>query len=305
MNAPAPAASPPVENRTAGILWMLATMACFVTLDTTMKAELTRYSLVQVTWGRFFFAALFTLILCGRDLPRLLRSHAPRLQLARSVFQTMTTFTFNTGLARVPLATASIIMFLAPVLVTLLSIPVLGERVSLRRWIAIAVAFLGAAIVMEPWSAGGLGSGFGMIAILAAALFNASYQITTRQLRHDDPLTSLLFTVAFGALVTSLMLPWFWQWPDLKGWLMLMASGALGTLGHLFIIRAFRAAPASVVAPFSYSTLIWAALLGWLVFGDWPRPFTWIGATLIIGSGLYNFLDIRQAARPKRAGNEP
>jgi drug/metabolite transporter (DMT)-like permease len=281
---------------------MLATMACFVTLDTTMKSELTRYSLVQVTWGRFFFAALFTLALCGRDLPRLIKSHAPRLQLSRSVFQTMTTFTFNTGLSLVPLATASIIMFLAPVLVTLLSIPVLGERVSLRRWLAIGVAFLGAAVVMEPWSAGGMGSGLGMAAILLAALFNAAYQITTRQLRHDDPLTSLLFTVAFGAFATTLILPWFWAWPDLKGWALLAASGALGTLGHMFIIRAYRAAPASVVAPFSYSTLVWAALLGWLVFGDWPRAATWVGAVLIIGSGLYSFLhEHRRMRQPPTA----
>ena len=303
MTAPTPRPAP-AENRSAGIFWMLATMACFVTLDTTMKSELARYSLVQVTWGRFFFAALFTLLLCGRNLPRLVHSHAPRLQLARSVFQTMTTFSFNTGLAHVPLATASIIMFLAPILVTLLSIPVLGERVSLRRWLAIAVAFGGAVVVMEPWSSAGLGSGFGMIAILAAALFNASYQITTRQLRHDDPLTSLLFTAAFGAIVTSLILPWFWVWPDALGWLKLMASGALGTLGHMFIIRAYSYAPASVVAPFSYSTLLWASLLGWLVFSDWPRPFTWVGAVLIVGSGLYNFLDLRQSGRAIRADVE-
>jgi drug/metabolite transporter (DMT)-like permease len=131
--------------------------------------------------------------------------------------------------------------------------------------------------------------------LLAAALLNANYQIITRKVREDDPLTSLLYTAAAGAVVTSLIVPWFWTWPSLSGWLLLIASGVAGGAGHLCLIRAFRLAPASVVAPFSYSSLVWAVIFGLAIWGDWPDLWTWAGAALIIGSGLYIFHRERKA----------
>ena len=91
------------------------------------------------------------------------------------------------------------------------------------------------------------------------------------------------------------MVPWFWAWPTAFDWLLLAGTGLFGGLGHLFLIRAFRAAPASVVAPFSYSSLLWAALFGFVIWGDWPDLWTWAGAALIIGSGLYIFHRERKA----------
>jgi drug/metabolite transporter (DMT)-like permease len=91
------------------------------------------------------------------------------------------------------------------------------------------------------------------------------------------------------AVVTSLAVPWFWTWPTAFGWLQLIGTGIAGGLGHFCLIRAMRAAPASVVAPFSYTSLIWASLFGFVIWGDWPDGFTWAGAALIIGSGLYIF----------------
>ena len=90
-------------------------------------------------------------------------------------------------------------------------------------------------------------------------------------------------------MVTSLIVPWFWSWPTAFDWLLLIGSGLAGAIGHLCLIRALRLAPASVVAPFSYSSLIWATLLGFVIWGDWPDLWTWAGAALIIGSGLYIF----------------
>ena len=128
-----------------------------------------------------------------------------------------------------------------------------------------------------------------MLFLLAAALLNANYQIVTRMVRDDDPLTSLLFTATAGAVVTSLIVPWFWSWPTAFDWLLLIGSGLAGAIGHLCLIRALRLAPASVVAPFSYSSLVWATLFGFVIWGDWPNLWTWLGAALIIGSGLYIF----------------
>jgi drug/metabolite transporter (DMT)-like permease len=284
------------ENRSAGILWMLATMLCFITLDAIMKFNLQTYSLVEVTWGRFFFATIAAILVCGKNLPRLAISHAPKTQMLRSVFLMATTGLFNAGIMSVPLATGTTIMFMSPILVTMLSTLVLGEHVGLRRWIGIAVGFVGALIVIQVWKTGTEGLNIGTLLLLVAALTNASYQIATRKLRADDPLTSLLFTAAAGAIASSLLLPWHWATPDARGWMLLIASGIAGCAGHLCLIRAFQAAPASVVAPFSYSSLIWATLFGFVIWGDFPKLPTLIGAALIIGSGLYIFLRERKLA---------
>jgi drug/metabolite transporter (DMT)-like permease len=278
------------ENRTEGILWMLATMAGFIALDAMMKLGLAHHSLVQVTWARFFFATIFAMILCGRRLPALARSTVPKFQILRSLLLMCTTGLFNFGIMSTPLATATTIMFLSPILVTLLSIFLLGEHVGVRRWASILVGFIGAVVVVQPWQHGMAGIGSGLLALLTAALFNASYQITTRQTRGDNPWTSLLYTAVAGAVVTSALLPWYWSTPTLFTGGLLVGTGLVGCLSHLCLIRAFRAAPASVVAPFSYSALIWATLLGYLIWSDWPNLNTWLGAVLIIGSGLYIFL---------------
>jgi drug/metabolite transporter (DMT)-like permease len=285
------------ENRSVGILWMLATMFCFIVLDALMKYALQTYSLVEVTWARFFFATVCAVIICGKNLPSIAISHSPKVQSLRSVFLMATTGMFNAGIMTVPLATGTTIMFMSPILVTLLSIIVLGEHVGVRRWAGIVLGFIGALIVMRIWEAGSHGIEMGVLFLLCAAFTNASYQITTRRLRYDAPLTSLLFTAAAGAIVTSLLLPWHWSTPDLTGWLLLVATGVAGCVGHLCLIKAFQAAPASVVAPFSYSSLVWATLFGFVIWQDVPQASTLLGAALIIGSGLYIFLRERHLAK--------
>lgn len=275
---------------TRGILWMLATMLCFILLDTVMKYALEHYSLVEVTWARFFFATLFTAMFCGPRLPRLMHSTAPGKQALRSAFLMITTGLFNAGVMHVALPTATTIMFMTPIITTLLSVLVLGEHVGIHRWSGIAIGFLGAIIVVQPWNIGSSTFNASILFLVAATVTNASYQIVTRQVRQDDPLTSLLFTAVAGAVVTSLILPWFWTWPDAFGWSLLAAAGLAGALGHLCIIQAFRAAPASVVAPFSYSSLVWATAFGYLIWRDIPGLNVWLGAALIVSAGLYIFV---------------
>ena len=290
--------SPPRDHVTAGILWMLATMLCFIALDTVMKHLLQNYSVVQVSWARFFFATAVAALACGRRLPRLIHSQTPGLQLMRSGLLTLTTGAFNLGIRSVPLATGTTIMFLSPVLITVLSIPLLGEKIGIRRLAGVALGFFGALIVVRPWQEGFGGLGTGVLFLLAAALLNANYQIVTRKVRSDDPLTSLLYTALVGAVLLSVFLPWFWTAPAPLDWLLFIVSGALGGLGHLCLIRALQLAPASVVAPFSYSSLVWAALAGFLFFNEWPDIWTFAGAALIMASGLYIFHRERQLAKP-------
>lgn len=289
------------ENRTRGILWMLATMVCFISLDATMKYALEFLPLVEVTWARFFFASLSALIICGRDLPKLWRSAQPKFQLLRSLLLMVTTGLFNAGIMQIPLATATVLMFMSPILVTVMSAVVLREHVGWRRWIGVLVGFLGALVVARAWENGLSMFNTGTLLLFAAAFANASYQITTRKLRGDQPLTTLLFTAATGAIVTTGLLPWHWQMPDGREWLLMMAAGVLGCVGHLCLIRAYRLAPASVIAPFAYSSLIWATILGFAIWQDVPELTTLIGAAMIIGSGLYIFLRERHLARQLEA----
>lgn len=276
---------------------MLATMFGFITLDAMMKYSLETYSLVEVTWARFFFASIFAALACGRNLPQLAISHMPKVQILRSVFLMTTTGLFNAGIRSVPLATGTTIMFMSPILVTFLSIFLLGEHVGIRRWAGIVLGFIGALIVMRVWETGALGLNHGVLFLLAAALTNASYQITTRRLRQDSPYTSLLFTAAAGAVVSSFILPWHWSSPDLLGWALLIGCGFVGCISHLCLINALQSAPASVVAPFSYSSIIWATAMGFAIWGDVPQVTTVLGATLIIGSGLYIFLREKKRER--------
>lgn len=282
----------PRENVIAGIGWMLATAFWFISLDSLAKFLLQSYPVAQVLWARFFFHLLLALVVMGPGLMAGLRSGRPSLQLARSCLMLVTTVFFFTGLRTVPLATASAIMFLTPLVVTLLSVPLLGETVGPRRIASVIIGFIGALIIIRP----GFGevSG-GMLLVLCGALSNSFYQLVTRQVRHyDNTATTLFYTALAGTAVFSTVAPFQWQSPVGLEWAMFVALGVFGTLSQLCLIRAFRLAPAAAVAPFSYTGLLWATAFGYVIFSDLPDLWTVAGATLIVASGLYVFHRERQ-----------
>ncbi|MEO9166946.1 MAG: DMT family transporter [Aestuariivirga sp.] len=276
-----------LSHSSRGILWMLATMACFVALDSTMKLSLATYSVMEVSWARFFFSTVFALMLTGRQMPQLIIAKQPISQLSRSLMLCVTTLVFNVGIAVVPLPTGTTIMMLTPLLVTLFSALFLGEHVGWRRFSSIGLGLIGAMIVMRVWELeqGHINQGY--IMLFSAAITNAIYQTTTRSLRREDPRTTLIYSALVGAVITSFLLPLDWIWPSWQGWLLFLGSGLAAGVGHLCLIRAYTAAPASVIAPFYYSSIIWSAISGYIIWKDLPAFTTVIGAALIIGSGLY------------------
>lgn len=275
------------DNHLLGITWMLATMFCFVTLDSTAKYLMQTYPVVQVIWARFFFHLLFVIVLMGPQLARRIKSQSLLHQGMRSLFMFTTTVLFFVGISLLPLTTAATIMFMSPVIVTILAIPLLGEKVGLRRWMGIVIGFAGALVVMRP---GTDSLQLSILIVLAAAVTHALYQVFTRKLgTRDSPMTSLFYTAIIGALVTTVVVPFYWQPVIAFDWLLFVFAGIAGGIGHLCLIRALRHAPASVVAPFSYSSLLWATVFGFVLFGDLPDVWTLSGAALIICSGLYIF----------------
>ena len=273
------------QDARRGIAWMLLTMALFVTMDGLAKWLSQSYPVPQVIWARYVFHfALLALFLNWRLLPTL-RSGNLKLQVARSLLLVVTTTFFFFGISQVQLATASALMLIAPLLVTLLSIPLLKEQVGPRRLASVAVGFVGALVILRPG-----GDLFEVAALLplAAACTYALYQITTRMLSSvDTPLTTLVYTALVGALLSSAAVVFVWQTPDLLGWVVMIAVGGFGAVSQFCLIKSFQAAPASTVTPFGYSSILWATLYGWLLFGDLPDAWTLIGAAVIVASGLY------------------
>lgn len=268
-----------------GILWMLFCMAMFVGMDTVAKHLTSRYPVPFVIWGRYIFHALIVVLVLLPRLRSLLRTKRPWMQLVRSSLLTLATFLMVTALSRIPLADANAILLLAPLVVTALSMPLLGEPVGVRRWAGVAVGFLGAMVIIRPGAA--LFDPWSFFALGAACCFGL-VQLATRSLARDDaPLTTLIFTASVGALVSTAAVPGWWVWPVATDWIWIAATGLLGAIGHFGLIKAMEHASAATVAPFTYTGLIWAVLLGYLVFNEFPDVWTFVGAALIVASGLY------------------
>jgi len=268
-----------------GILWMLATVLMFASINATAKILTQTYPVMQVVWARYFFQMLLLLLFLGPRLPRVIVTAKLRLQLIRSLLLLGTTILFFTGLKEIQIAEATAIMYVAPILVTALSMPLLGEFVGPRRWIGVAFGFIGAVIIIRPGS--GMANGMALLP-LGAACLHALYQISTRHLSHSDgAMTTLAYTASTGAILMTVALPFFWVPPEPKDWALMVALGLFATLGHFCMIKAYEAANAATVAPFAYANLLWATLFGYILFSDLPDMWTIGGASVIITSGLY------------------
>ena len=286
--APSPSPTPPQAadgHAGQGVLWMIVAMACFVSMDSIAKELVKTHSVVQVVWGRYFFQVAVLAVILFPRLRRLLVTPNLGLQLVRSLLLLVTTGLYFTGLKYVPIAEASAIMMLAPLVVTALSVPLLKERVGPRRWAGVVIGFAGAMIIIRP---GGDAMQLAALLPLVAAATHGVYQVSTRFLSHSESvLTTLCYSALLGAMIMSSAVPFYWTPLPALGWGMLLCAGMFGTLGQFALIKAFTLSPAATVAPFTYSNLIWAAASGFLFFGEWPDAWTIVGAAVIVGSGIY------------------
>ena len=276
------------ENIPVGIGLMLLTMFFFVSLDAIAKYLMQFYPAPQVIWGRFFFHVVCTLVLIffiRVSWREAVVSHKPSIQISRSLLMLATNGLFFLAIKTIDLTTATAIMFLSPIVLTVLAIPVLGEKVGLRRWSGVVLGFIGAMIIVRP---GLIDLNTAILLLCIATVTHAFYQIFTRQIRiYDHPITSLFYTGIIGSIIMSSVLPMYWVAPIIEHWPLFALLGITGCAGHFCLIRALRAAPVSVVSPFSYSTLIWATGFSYLLFDELPDIWVYIGAAIIVISGLY------------------
>jgi drug/metabolite transporter (DMT)-like permease len=214
-----------------------------------------------------------------------LRSDVLPAHLGRAALLLVGNVSFVLALRYLPLTESNVIGFASPLIITALSYPVLGQRVSARRWLAVIVGFAGILIVMQPGRSVFQWAALWPVAMAATA---AVYHITTPLIsRRDDPAISVYILSVAGALVLSVAVPFAWTTPGPLDALGLALIGVLGAFGQILIIKAFALSPAASLAPFFYVYLIWAVIYGYLVFSDVPTPTTVVGAALVVGSGIY------------------
>jgi drug/metabolite transporter (DMT)-like permease len=263
---------------------VLVAVALFSVMDAMSKVLAVRLHPIEIVWGRYLVMVAILAPLALRR-PLLLVASRPALQLLRGLCILGAGFFFVAGLAHLALADATAIGFASPLIVTALSIPVLHEQVGIRRWSAVAVGFVGVLIVIRPGS--GVVGAAALPPLSSAACWALAIVVTRRMTGSDQPLTTLVYSTVIGLALSSLALPVVWQAPSLTEAAILAAMGLLGAIGqYLFILGLTRGA-ASLLAPFSYSQIIWSTLLGFAVFGAVPALWTGWGAALIVASGLY------------------
>lgn len=277
----------PTSRITRGILFMCLAVCCFACMNTLVKVLSPDFSSVQIVWARTLGHFLFVLALF---VPRrglaVLRSTQPVAQLSRSVLQVCSTTLYFFALRTVPLAEATSISFLSPLMVTLLAVPMLGERIDRGRLMVVLAGFVGVLIIVRPgsdvfqWSS---------LLILCSSGCYATYQVLTRRVAGTDSAeTSAIYSAMLGSLATSILVPFFWTTPaHLSQVVMMLSLGLFGAVGHYCVARAMGLAPANIMSPFQYVQLLGAGLLGYLVFDNLPSVYTWIGASIIVASGLY------------------
>jgi drug/metabolite transporter (DMT)-like permease len=292
-------AAPP-DQPVKAILLMVSAVLVFSCTDGLSKFLTADYPPVLVIWGRYLWSLALLLPLAAlRWQERPLRTRRVSHQLARGACMVGSGLFFVSGLAHLPLAQATATSFVTPLIVTALSIPLLGEQVGIRRWLAIAIGFAGVLIIVRP-----VGSGFDPAAlwpVLSSAAW-ALAMILTRLMRlAEPPLTMLTYTTLVGALGMSLPALLVWQDMSASAWGLLLICGAFSLVAQYLQLHAFRHGPASMLAPFSYCSIIGSTTIGVVAFGNFPDFWTWIGTAIVIASGIYTWHRERVRARADRS----
>jgi len=271
-----------------GILVALVAITLFSLLDVVSKILGQSMSVIQIIWVRFLIFVPIAVAVAwrpGRGVAW--RSARPGLQVARVLVLLVEMWFFLSAFARIPLADAHAIGASAPLIVTALSVPFLGEKVGWRRWTAVAVGFVGMLLIVRP---GFAAFDWAMLYVVVGAILWAIYQIMLKIVgRVDSAATTGVWTAVIGALAMSAIGPFVWTEPGPMGWGLLVVAALLGGVGHIAYSHAFNLAPASTLQPFTFLMLVYAAVFGWMFFGDVPDVWTIGGASLIVASGLYTF----------------
>ena len=298
-----PASTTP--SNVSGILMMLLAISMFSFMDASLKELAAHYPAFQVSALRALasWPLIFIWVLLSTGLRPLLSVRWP-LHLLRGVLGVFMMASFVYALRSLPLTTAYTLFFVAPLLVVVLSGTLLGERIGVARWAAIAVGFAGVLLALRP-SGEGLALWAGL-AVLLTATFYAISAVTVRILARTDSTQSMVFWVISIMAVGSLAIAWpSWQTLQSEHYLLIALAGLFGGLGQYALTEAFRRAEASVIASLEYTGLVWTVLFDAFIWNILPDGMTWLGAAIIVASGLYLLNAERRLAKSYNAQVNP
>jgi drug/metabolite transporter (DMT)-like permease len=296
-----PVATTAKENKPFGIGLMIGAMLTMTAMDAAVKWAVADYSLQQVNFIRSVAAMLvLSPLLIKNGGLRALYTQRPLVHVWRTVLMLIISYTWFFALGRMRLADLGAIVMVSPLIITALSVPLLGEQVGRRRWIAVAVGFAGMLTIVRP----GMGV-FNPVALLAAtvAFGYAMLILSNRTNRDTESLAALTFYPLIGIFIVSgLLSPLDWTPPTPLAWSAMLFVGLCAGLGHLCLTAAFRYASPPVLAPLEYTGLIWAVLFGYWFFDELPDQWTVLGMLMIAGAGV--FVVYREAVMTTQAGPE-
>ncbi len=287
-----------------GIVCMVLGSALLTMNDAILKWLTAGYPVGELMFLRGLFVALPITLLAWRDGGvASLRLVRPVGTIFRALLVVASAFMFITGLRYLPLADAYAIAFAGPLFMTLLAMVFLGEKVGWRRWLAVIVGFLGVLVIIRP-----AGEGLGWVALLplGAAVFGALRDVVTRRISAEESSTAILAVTTLAVTLAGLATwPFGWLMPTARDVALMALSGLLIGGAHFLLIEAVRLAELGLVAPFKYSALIWSVLLGFLIWGDLPDFWTWVGSAIVIASGLYILRREAFLRKPERSVPRP
>lgn len=275
---------------------MLAAVLCFALLDATAKHLSQTFPVPMLVWARYALHFVLMLLFLAPTMRwKLVATRRPVMQVVRALMLVGVTGFAMAAFRHLPLAETTALLFITPLIVALLAGPFLGERLRPFHWVASLCGFGGALLIARP---DGALNAAGLVLVIAAALCYSIYQIQTRLLSPtENTLTMLFYTALVGTAGMTLAAPLYWggPLPDWREGLMIASLGLYGGTGHYLLISAFRHTAATTLSPFLYVQLIWATLLGWLVFGHWPDGATLLGMAIIAASSASLALTQRRA----------
>jgi drug/metabolite transporter (DMT)-like permease len=286
---------PQPDNPLRGIV--LSTIACavFAIADTTSKYLSASLPVIEIQWIRYvLFLGMAASLVTGRPL----RPRNPKLQMLRGLCVTGSSVLFVYGIREMTMAQATTISFLSPLLITVLSIPLLGEIVGVRRWAAVVAGMIGILIVVRPGPEGFQPAA--LFGVASSCCWALALIVTRKIAASDEPRTTIFWSALAGAVTLTVLVPFDVIWPTWLQFCLCLMLGVLSSAGQWLVVLAHRLAPASSLAPISYTQLPWVTVAGYLVFNNLPDHWTLLGAAIIIASGLYTAHRERVRARAVR-----
>lgn len=276
------------QNERLGILLMIITTIVFASQDGLSKYLATEYNVYMVVMIRYWFFAAFVISMSSRrtgGIKRVAKTKSPILQIFRSLILVAEMCITILAFTLLGLAETHAIFASYPLIIAMLSGPILGEYVGWRRWLAICVGFIGILIILNPGN--GIFSPYALVPLAGAILF-AIYGLLTRYVgQYDDSSTSFYWTGVVGSIAITVIGLNFWDPVSRSDWSVMLLLSASGVVGHYLLIKCYEVAEASAIQPFAYLQLIWASMIGIIIFGEQITTNVLIGACIIVGAGLF------------------